>query len=54
LCHEAVLGHLDACDITSNPTALVLDAVTVRNLELVAPVSEDASEAARPRCCLPG
>ena len=44
LCHyEAALGHLDRVRYYEQSDALVLDAVTVRNLELVAPVfSEDA------------
>jgi DNA mismatch repair protein MutS len=46
---EAALGHLDRVRYYEQADALVLDAVTVRNLELVAPIfAEDAGRGGAP------
>ncbi len=46
---ESALGHMDRVRFYEQADALVLDAVTVRNLELVAPIfSEDAGRGVSP------
>ena len=44
----AALGHLDRVRYYEQADALVLDSVTVRNLELVAPIFEDGARGASP------
>ncbi len=47
--HRAALGHLDRVRFYEQEDALVLDPVTVRNLELVAPIFiEDGARGASP------